>query len=138
LILWKIIQISKSGPYDYAKVPDHPKANKNGYVLLHRIIMENFLGRLLNDEEIVHHKDKDGHNNDIENLEVMDRKEHLTMHTRSRQTTKYYTFNCDWCGRKTTRKAKDVHPKNAKIFCSRRCCGYYYARTKFAKKNKKE
>lgn len=34
--------------------------------------MENHLGRLLNTNEVVHHKDKNKFNNDVKNLEVMD------------------------------------------------------------------
>ena len=33
--------------------------------------MENHLGRLLNSDEVVHHKDHNKFNNDISNLEVM-------------------------------------------------------------------
>lgn len=47
----------KKGDYLYALVPDHPNATKNGYVLMHRVIMENHLGRLLGKDEVVHHKD---------------------------------------------------------------------------------
>ena len=49
--MWNIKKIISKGDYDYALVPEHPKATKNGYVLLHRVIMENHLGRLLNDDE---------------------------------------------------------------------------------------
>ena len=54
--VWKIEKIISKGDYNYAIVPDHPYATKNGYVLEHRIIMENHLGQLLNPNEIVHHK----------------------------------------------------------------------------------
>lgn len=47
----------KKGDYLYALVSDHPNATKNGYVLMHRVIMENHLGRLLGKDEVVHHKD---------------------------------------------------------------------------------
>ena len=47
---------------------------------LHRYIMECFLGRELNSEEIVHHKDGNKLNNCIENLELTNRSEHLKKH----------------------------------------------------------
>ena len=43
--MWNIKKIVSKGDYLYALVPEHPKATKNGYVLLHRIVMENHLGR---------------------------------------------------------------------------------------------
>lgn len=69
---WKIEKFVSKGDYLYAVVKDHPTATKYGYVLAHRIIMENHLGRLLSPNEIVHHKNHNKKDNRIENLEVMD------------------------------------------------------------------
>lgn len=55
--MWNVKKIINKGDYKYALVPEHPNCTKNGYVLLHRIVMENHLGRLLNTNEIVHHID---------------------------------------------------------------------------------
>lgn len=46
----------------------------------HRLIMEQYLGRKLLSNEIVHHKNGDKSNNDLENLEVMDRSSHSRSH----------------------------------------------------------
>lgn len=46
--MWKIEKIVSKGDYNYAVVPEHPFSTKNGYVLEHRVIMENHLKRLLN------------------------------------------------------------------------------------------
>ena len=54
--------------------------NKKGNVKEHRYIMEQYLGRKLNNNEIVHHKDGNKLNNNIDNLEVMLRGEHSRMH----------------------------------------------------------
>jgi DNA invertase Pin-like site-specific DNA recombinase len=46
----------------------------------HRYIMEQYLGRELTRDEVVHHKDGDKSNNDIENLELMRLSEHSRQH----------------------------------------------------------
>jgi hypothetical protein len=62
--------ISK-GDYNYAIVRDHPHSTKNGYVLEHRIVVENEIGRILNSNEVVHHRDGNKKNNKISNLEEL-------------------------------------------------------------------
>lgn len=46
----------------------------------HRYIMEQYLGRKLKRNEVVHHKDGNKLNNDINNLELMTLSEHSRMH----------------------------------------------------------
>ena len=52
---WVIEKVISKGDYNYALVRGHPNATKNNYVLLHRIVMENKIGRLLTKNEAVHH-----------------------------------------------------------------------------------
>jgi hypothetical protein len=61
-------------------VPGHPKANSSGYVLQYRLRMEEKLGRNLSSKECVHHKDGNDQNNAIENLEVLSRSQHMSLH----------------------------------------------------------
>ena len=51
---------------------NHPHA-RNGYVLEHRLVMESMLGRYLEPDEVVHHKDGNIQNNDPSNLELFDK-----------------------------------------------------------------
>jgi ribosomal protein S27E len=122
--LWNIRRFIKSGKYDYAVVPEHPKAyNKYGYYIAHRVIMENFIGRLLEDNEIVHHKDKNGHNNSIENLEIMIRKDHCKFHNIKYPEGHFVELTCDGCGRKFNRKFNNrPEIKNGEhVYCSKDC-----------------
>lgn len=61
--------------------PSHPNATQAGYVREHRLVVEKHIGRYLNDCEIVHHIDGNTLNNDINNLELMDKKDHDRMNT---------------------------------------------------------
>ena len=78
--MWNIRKSVKKGDYLYAVVPEHPKATKNGYVLYHRVVMENHIQRLLAENEVVHHKDENKKNNDITNLEIKNFITHIKEH----------------------------------------------------------
>lgn len=53
---------------------------KNSRVLQHRKIVEAIIGRPLEKNEVVHHKDGDKSNNSPENLELLTRSEHTRLH----------------------------------------------------------
>lgn len=57
-------------------------------VLLHRKIMEEHLQRKLLSTEIVHHIDGNKQNNNISNLQIVTRAEHLKIHHNELQTAK--------------------------------------------------
>ena len=74
---WKggVTEKKRKGNYKREKLvrcPDEysEMARANGYVPVHRLKVAKELGRPLTSEEVVHHKDHDNHNNDIENLEL--------------------------------------------------------------------
>jgi hypothetical protein len=50
--------------------PEHPNANCRGYILEHRYVMSERIGRPLEEREIVHHVNGDTMDNSPENLEV--------------------------------------------------------------------
>lgn len=70
----------QNGRYLEVKRPNHPNANADGYILEQRLVMSEHLGRPLTQDEIIHHRDGDGHNNDINNLELTTKKKHFNNH----------------------------------------------------------
>lgn len=122
--LWNIEKIIKKGEYDYVIVKEHPKATRHGYVLMHRVIMENSIGRVLKSYEVVHHKDGNKHNNGIKNLELMTISGHSSLHA---PKAKWDTLICKNCGkvfrRRHNQRKELKRIKN--VFCSRRCNGLY-------------
>jgi hypothetical protein len=56
--------------YRMVRMPDHPRARVNGYVLEHLLVAEQMLGRPLKSGEEVHHENRDRADNRPENLRV--------------------------------------------------------------------
>ncbi|WP_308531100.1 HNH endonuclease [uncultured Paenibacillus sp.] len=89
----------------YRKVltPKHPYADANGYVFEHRLVCERVLGRFLDPNELVHHRDGDSLNNDPANLFIFyGNSDHMKYHF-----------------------AKKKNPElNEEVFCNETGCKY--------------
>jgi uncharacterized phage protein (TIGR01671 family) len=71
----------KTQGYVLRKVNYHPFSNSRGYVLEHRLVMEERLGRFLfHDKEVVHHIDGNRENNNINNLKITSKVLHPAGH----------------------------------------------------------
>lgn len=124
--MWKIENIVKKGDYLYAVVKDHPYAIKFGYVLYHRVIMENRLNRILNPDEVVHHINGDTFDNRIANLELVTKSAHSSMHGFYRGKT-ISIVKCPECGAIFEKRYNQTYLCKGGIFtaCSRRCRGKF-------------
>lgn len=72
--------VGATGGYLQIRLPDHPMANNEGYILLHRFILFIYLGRIISTDEIVHHIDGNKRNNRFDNLKICSRSEHMKIH----------------------------------------------------------
>lgn len=60
----------------------HPHARFDGSILEHRLMMEDHLGRYLEEWELVHHRNGDRGDNRLDNLELMDGRARLSGETK--------------------------------------------------------
>ncbi len=121
--MFEIISICKGGGYMYCRTnPLHPRANSKGLYPLHRVIVENKINRLLYFGEDVHHINKNKQDNRPENLEVLNKSEHATLHRK----VNVIELICPLCNKKFYLKpyAYNLRMKRNKsklVFCSRSC-----------------
>jgi len=71
---WKGHVTYKANGYKMLYKPNHQNATKQGYIMEHRFVMSEHIGRPLTKDEVVHHIDHDITNNDISNLQLFESK----------------------------------------------------------------
>lgn len=74
------------GRYVWEFAPGHRLQNKWGWVAQHRLVGEVVAGRPLLPDECVHHVDENPQNNAPENLRVMTRRSHRSLHAKKQKT----------------------------------------------------
>ena len=77
---WKGGRIKTKAGYILIHQPNHPNADKNGYVFEHRLVLEKKLGRLLTKNETSHHINHIRDDNREDNLMLLNRGSHLSSH----------------------------------------------------------
>jgi len=78
--------------YTLVYIPNHPHAMPNGYIREHRLVMEQHLGRVLESSEYVHHINGNKTDNKIDNLQLTNISEHISIHNK---TTRKYSYSFD-------------------------------------------
>lgn len=91
------------------------------YELEHRVVMSKFLGRDLQPNEQIHHRNENKSDNRIENLEIVSCGEHIKKyHGRKQDKTTWYEAKCLNCG-KIFKRRKIETKLHEHTFCSRQC-----------------
>ena len=57
--------------YEQTFCPEHPRANCDGFVFTHILVIEKSINRYLEDDEIVHHIDENREHNELNNLTIL-------------------------------------------------------------------
>lgn len=84
---WKGGRIKTSNGYVWVHCPNNPMSNKchpEGYVLEHRLVMSQKLGRYLTKDEVVHHINGIRNDNRVENLFLTQKGKHIAGHNHNR------------------------------------------------------
>lgn len=93
---WRGGRRTSGGGYIEIHNPNHHRARANGYVFEHIIVAEKKIGRRLLGCECVHHKDGDKKNNSPDNIFVLKRADHSSMH--GKEKCKKVKIICLVCG----------------------------------------
>lgn len=128
-------RVVKSTGYLAVFHPGHPRAWSTGYVYVHVVVAEHFLGRRLDLHEQVHHIDRDKWNNSADNLQVLTKAAHTKEHHPSTGEA-WVSLLCPWCGRAFDRVRRNTHlVKGGRIgatCCSATCRGRLSAARKYS------
>lgn len=96
---------------------------RHRYCYEHHYVYWQNTGHMKTNEEVIHHKDENKHNNAFSNLEILHRKTHASYHNRQRGRS-FTLFRCPVCKGLFERETRQSHlhkPKYKSSCCSRDC-----------------
>ena len=77
----KMLKDKNIGDYVYIYLNDHPFCNSKGYILEHRLVVEQKIKRYLTKKEVIHHINEKKDDNRIGNLMLFKNQgEHMSFH----------------------------------------------------------
>lgn len=116
----------KNGPYILVKAPENypGKRYRGKYCYEHILVYWQNTNTLPSENEQIHHKDGDKHNNVFSNLEKININEHKILHGEI-MLSACVKFKCPWCGVIFLKEKRNSHLiKGGKYTaCSRSCSG---------------
>lgn len=115
-------RIGSGQGYVLVQAVGHPNARKSGYILEHRLVMSNHLGRALLPTEDVHHKNENRSDNRLDNLELLNHTKHVSLHSTGSANARYkppVPKACPTCGISFFKGWKGNQERDR--FCSRAC-----------------
>lgn len=122
-----------------SKLPKNAKG-KLRTISYPKALMEVHLNRVLLENETVDHIDKNPLNNDIANLQVLDRNNHSALDCKRR---KQITKCCGYCGKEIILTQNQIanlkrsgNKRKSNIFCSKKCSGKYGAEIQNGRREK--
>ena len=81
----QILKTKEINGYIFVYAPEHPN-NKSGYMQEHVLIVENFIGRYLTEDEVIHHISGVRNDNSLANLFLFpNQKAHASWHSKLKQ-----------------------------------------------------
>lgn len=118
-----------NGDYIFTIAPDNYPGHKyrGRYIQEHQLVWWQNTGHAPTHGEVVHHKNKDKHDNRFENLELLTNVEHGKLHAIRCEPVKIICFNC---GKEHFVRGNNYDYKKrigqTNWFCSRRCVWNFY------------
>lgn len=105
------------------------KGRKKTTVSYPKYLMEVYLGRYLKENETVDHIDKNIHNNNLENLRILDRCEHVKIDIKRLKTQKFICPVCkiefELTGTKLSNLISNRKRRNSSgPYCCKNCAGW--------------
>lgn len=115
----------KNGKYILVKAPDeYPGKKYRGmYIYEHRLVWWLKTGNLVPSGHVIHHRDHNKHNNDINNLELISDKEHKIEHAKDNPVVLCSTIcnNCNIRFILPVRSFKSRIKYSNNLYCCRSC-----------------
>jgi hypothetical protein len=121
----------RNGNYVLVKAPvDYPGTKYRGlYCYEHHLVFWKRMGRTIKPGEIVHHKNKDTHDNRLKNLLILSPSAHSIHHNLEKKKS-FVTISCAFCGQESSKESRQINVKikrgQTDFYCNRSCMAKHF------------